>query len=117
MNARNGPPDDEGPQRGPTSKGATTPHTDKSNDTASRRRLIAAARCEQHDWSGFRDSLCDARKPELTVDSYAEAAQHLLERGLCPHADRPALQAMWRRQGQHRRLAQQIVTLWDGQVA
>jgi hypothetical protein len=117
VNTRDRPPDDEGPQRGPTSKAATTPHTDKWNHTASRRRLIAAARCEPHEWSGYRDPLCDAPKPELTVDSYAQAARHLLDHGLCPHADQTALQALWRRQGQHRRLAQQIVELWDGQVA
>ena len=86
------------------------------DSAADRRRLIARGRCEPHDWSGYRDPLFDAPKPVLTVDSYAAAAAHLLERGLCPHADRVALQSLWR-QGKHRRLAQKVVDLWSGAVA
>jgi hypothetical protein len=84
---------------------------------ASRRRLIAAARCEPHEWSSYPDPLCDPPKPELTVDSYARAAQHLIDRGLCPHLDTRALRTLWRRGGADRVLAMRLHQLTNQEAA
>ena len=96
---------------------STTPPTDMHFTAMDRRRRAAAIRCVPHEWSGFRDPLFDQPRPNLTIESYEQAAQHLLDGGLCPHPDRAALQALWRRQGHSRRLAQAVVDRWGGEVA
>jgi hypothetical protein len=57
---------------------------------------------------GHSDPLCLCGWPELTLDSYEAAAQHLLDHDLTPHPDLPAMRAMWRRGGSSQRLAHRI---------
>ncbi|MDX1880092.1 hypothetical protein SBE55_20015 [Mycolicibacterium sp. 141076] len=85
-----------------------------------RRRRDAAARSQPLD-CGCRDPwACDCTDPPLTdrwVDASASAARHLLAQGHTPLLEIEVLQALWRRGGHDRRLAQHLHQLTDGVVA
>jgi hypothetical protein len=56
-------------------------------------------------------------QPYLTTTpserGYVEAAHHLLNHGLTPAPNLPALRAMWKAGGAHRRAAQVIAERWE----
>jgi hypothetical protein len=58
----------------------------------------------------------DPDPSERNADGYSAAAQHLLDAGLLPAANVPALRVMWRHGGHEQRLAREIAEGW-GMVA
>lgn len=50
---------------------------------------------------------------ESSVDGYAAAAQHLLNQGLLPAPNVPALRVMWGRRGADQRLARTVAEHWE----
>lgn len=69
---------------------------------AASRRLPALA-------SGRSDPWCY----DPPIQGYAEAAQHLLDHGLTPAPDLPAMRLMWQHGGEEQRLAIRIAELWE----
>ena len=54
----------------------------------------------------------DGPPSEKMLDAYAEAAAHLVNIGLTPGPNIPAMRRMWRRGGDGFRLAVQIAERW-----
>jgi len=50
---------------------------------------------------------------EKYVDGYSDAGQHLLDRGLTPAPNLPAMRVLWRRCGEDQRLAREISEPWE----
>jgi hypothetical protein len=81
------------------------------------RRRVAAAKSLPLACNCRDPYLCACTEPPPTerwVDAGAAAAQHLLEVGLTPILDVAVLQALWRRAGRDRALAQHLYALVGG---
>lgn len=101
------------------SESTTTTGSDASHYIAgTRRRRSATIRVPRY------SDKCACRDPwtcshdgnamsEHDVDGYRAAAQHLLDAGLAPAPNVPALRAMWRRGNEERRLARTISERWE----
>jgi hypothetical protein len=93
-----------------------------AQDTLSqiKRRREASRRMEQLD-CGCRDPwACDCSQPPLSekmIDAGRDAALHLLGIGNVPMVKFGVLQALWRRGGEDRELAELLHHLADGEVS
>jgi len=98
----------------------TGPRAPQDRLSQHRRRRDAAHRSVPLD-CGCRDPWpCDCTDPPLSdrmIDAGKAAAEHLLCRGHTPILEIEILQALWRRGGEDRRLAQHIHQLTDGAIA
>ncbi|WP_225594257.1 hypothetical protein [Mycolicibacterium fortuitum] len=85
-----------------------------------RRRFAAACRIEPLDCGCGPDPwLCRCTEPPLSdrmIDAGRDAALHLLECGRVPLLEIEVLQALWRRGGADRELAELLQKLTGGQV-
>ncbi|MCU1615953.1 MAG: hypothetical protein JWO98_3493 [Frankiales bacterium] len=85
-----------------------------------KRRREASRRMEQLD-CGCRDPWgCDCSQPPLSqkmIDAGRDAALHLLDTGMVPMVKFEVLQALWRRGGEDRELAELLHHLADGEVS
>jgi hypothetical protein len=55
----------------------------------------------------------DDQPSQRQLDAYAEAAEHLLNVGMLPAPNVPAMRRMWRRRGCGQRLAVHIAERWE----
>lgn len=96
------------------------PPSSESTTRMLHRRADAARRLLPLD-CGCRDPLpCTCTSPPMSdhvVDSYRDAAQHVLAQGLTPLLPAEVLRALWRRRGEDRRLAQHLHQITLGAVA
>lgn len=74
-----------------------------------RRRRAATYRLPALD-CGHADPTC---RHDTPTSGYAQAAAHLLQLGLTPAPNLPALRNMWRAGGDNQRLAIQIAQRWE----
>lgn len=84
------------------------------------RRRRTSTRCVPLDCGCPDPWPCDCTSPPLTdkwIDAGRDAARHLLAAGQTPLLEIEILQALWRRGGDDRRLAQHIHQLTEGQIA
>jgi hypothetical protein len=76
-----------------------------------KRRCDAAARSVLLD-SGCRDPLVCSRAQQTTA-GYEDAACHLLDHGLTPAPNLPAMRSMWTENKDSRHIAQTIAKRWE----
>lgn len=105
---------DEGQRTGQT----TSPYNPRSKVEATaaqlRARRAAAARCVPLDCGCADPWPCRCTRPPLserTVDGYRDAARHVLGHGSTPALPLEVLQALWRRGGPDRELADELYKL------
>ncbi len=80
---------------------------------ASSHRMVPVSRCgcirdPEHDVHR-----CSSEITDVMIDAYSAAAQHLLDHGVTPAPNVPAMRVMWRRGGADQRLARRISERWE----
>lgn len=73
--------------------------------------------CRCHSSNSLTSAEIKLSRPEAVtdryVDGYRDAAQHLLDCGLTPAPNLPAMRLLWRRGGADRRLVREISERWE----